>query len=64
MSFLLTFLIGFATSVAVAMTSVREFFMTSDAAGYAFVAINCSLLLVATALFALLLKLIENYFLG
>ena len=62
MSFLLTFLIVLATSVALAMLSVRKFFLTNDAAGYVFVAINWGLLFIATAIFTLLIKLIEGFF--
>ena len=64
MSFLLTFLIVLATAVVVVMVSVRKFFMTSDAAGYVFVAINWALLFAATALFVLLIKLVESFFFG
>ena len=62
MSFLLTFLIVLASTVAFAMVSVRKFLLTNDAAGYVFVAINWTLLFVATAIFALLIKLIESFF--
>lgn len=64
MSFLLTFLIALATAAALAMVSVRKFFLTSDAAGYVFVAINWAVLFVATAIFALLIKLIGSFFAG
>lgn len=64
MSFLFTYLIVLATAVVFAMASVRKFFLTNDAAGYVFVAINWALLLVATAMFALLIKLIEGFFLS
>jgi|GEM_PF-6609465 len=60
MSFLLTFLIVLATAATLAMVSARKFFLTNDAAGYVFVAINWAVLFAATALFALLLKLIKN----
>ena len=64
MSFLLTFLIAFATTVALVMVSVRKFFLTSDSAGIVFVAINWALLIVATAIFALFVKWIESYVVG
>ena len=64
MSFWLTFLIVLAAAVALAMVSVRKFFLTNDAAGYVFVAINWTLLLVATAIFALLLQLVEKFIAG
>ncbi len=61
MSFVLTFLIVLATAVAFALVSVRRFFLTNDAAGYVFVAINWTLLFAATAIFTLLIKLLESY---
>lgn len=64
MSFFLTFLIVLATAAAVAMVSVRKFFMTNDAAGYVFVAINWALLFAAAALFALILRLIGSFLFG
>lgn len=60
MSFLLTFFVVLATMVAVAMFSVRKFFLTNGAAGYVFVAFNWSLLILASVVFALLIKWIES----
>lgn len=64
MSYLLTLLIVLAMMLAATLLSVRKYFLTSETAGYVFVAINWSLMFIVTVIVVLLIKLIGNLLTG
>lgn len=64
MSFLMTYVVVFVMMSTAALLTVRRLFLASEMGGYVLVAFNWGLLMIATAIFALLIQAVERMLSG